>query len=215
MRLSNTSHAVMSQRFESHENLDDFPTPHWATRALLEYVLKPNELKQQSCWEPACGRGYMSETLKEYFGSVCSSDIFDYGYKNSSTIDFLKKNPGMKTDWIITNPPFKHAEEFIQKGLAYSEIGVAVLVRTVFLESIGRYRRLFSLNPPSFVAQFSERVPMVKGRIDPKASTATGYAWMVWKKQSNFATRVVWIPPCKSILAKASDFNQILSEDRL
>ena len=67
MRLSNTSHAVMSQRFESHENLDDFPTPHWATRALLEYVLKPNELKQQSCWEPACGRGYMSETLKEYF----------------------------------------------------------------------------------------------------------------------------------------------------
>lgn len=32
----NTSHAVMAQRVEAHDSLDDFPTPPWATRALLE-----------------------------------------------------------------------------------------------------------------------------------------------------------------------------------
>lgn len=206
MQLSNTSHAVMSQRFEPSGSLDDFPTPPWATRALLEYVLKPSELKKYSCWEPACGRGYMSETLKEYFESVCASDVFDYGYGDSSVLDFLKNDRALKTDWMVTNPPFKHAEDFIVKGLDTSNVGVAVLVRTVFLESIGRYKRLFSVNPPSFVAQFSERVPMVRGRIDPNASTATGYAWMVWNKQLNSDTRVVWIPPCKAILSRDSDF---------
>ena len=57
-----------------------------------------------------------------------------------------------------------------------------MLTRTVFIESVGRYERLFKTNPPSRFAQFTERVPMVKGRIDKKASTATGYAWLVWEK---------------------------------
>ena len=57
-----------------------------------------------------------------------------------------------------------------------------MLTRTVFIESVGRYERLFKVNPPSRFAQFTERVPMVKGRVDKKASTATGYAWLVWEK---------------------------------
>ena len=35
----NTSHAVMAQRTESPDSLDDFPTPPWATRAFVEHVL--------------------------------------------------------------------------------------------------------------------------------------------------------------------------------
>jgi hypothetical protein len=49
-----------------------------------------------------------------------------------------------------------------------------MLTRTVFIESVGRYDRLFSVNQPSHFAQFTERVPMVKGRLDRRASTATG-----------------------------------------
>ena len=30
--------------------------------------------------EPACGRGFMAEVLKEYFLKVDASDIHDYGY---------------------------------------------------------------------------------------------------------------------------------------
>ena len=54
-----------------------------------------------------------------------------------------------------------------------------MLVRTVFIESVGRYDRLFSQNPTTYFAQYAERVAMVKGRLDRKASTATGYGWAV------------------------------------
>jgi hypothetical protein len=33
--------------------------------------------------ESACGQGYMSENMKEYFGAVLSFDILDYGYYGS------------------------------------------------------------------------------------------------------------------------------------
>ena len=42
-----------------------------------------------------------------------------------------------------------------------------------------------------------ERVPMVKGRLDRKATSATSYAWLVWRKGSPAPTEVRWIPPCR------------------
>jgi integrase len=35
--MQNTSHAVMAQRTESLDSPDDFPTPPWATRGLIEH----------------------------------------------------------------------------------------------------------------------------------------------------------------------------------
>lgn len=34
----NTSYAVMQQRREAKDSLEDFPTPPWATRALCEWI---------------------------------------------------------------------------------------------------------------------------------------------------------------------------------
>jgi hypothetical protein len=50
-------------------------------------------------------------------------------------------------DWIITNPPFWLAEPFILRALSLARVGVAILARTVFLESVGRYDALFRDNP--------------------------------------------------------------------
>ena len=47
--MQNKSHAVMSQRFESINSLDDFPTPPWATRSLFKYVLNKDKLINQKC----------------------------------------------------------------------------------------------------------------------------------------------------------------------
>ena len=82
-----------------------------------------------------------------------------------------------------------------------------MLTRTVFIESIGRYERIFSKEPPTKVAQFSERVPMVKGRLDRKASTATGYAWIVWEKGGSRPTELMWIPPCRPSLEREGDYD--------
>lgn len=201
----NRSHAVMSQRFEARESLDDFPTPPWATRALMEQIISPLIVgTKSSCLEPACGRGFMSEALKEYFHEVDSRDVFEYGYGEID--DFLKSTTKKKYDWVITNPPFKNAEDFILKGLSIANKGVAVLVRTVFLESVGRYERLFSKTPPSIVAQFVERVPMVQGRVDKQASTATGYAWIIWTKDFNGTPSMRWIAPCRKLLEQEIDY---------
>ena len=204
--MQNKSHAVMAQRSEAKDSLDDFPTPPWATRALLEHVLQGIEVSELTCLEPACGVGHMAKVLKEYFSEVESSDVYDYGY--GATHDYLKHPYRINCcDWMITNPPFRLAEDFILKSLRIAREGVAILARTVFLESVGRHERIFSRNPPTVVAQFTERVPMVKGRLDKSASTATGYCWLVWKtKKRKTEPRLVWIPPCRKLLEQDGDY---------
>lgn len=198
----------MAQRSEAKDSLDDFPTPPWATRALIEHVLPDIELSSLTCLEPACGMGHMAKVLKEYFEKVQCSDVYDYGY--GATRDYLKDPCEINSfDWMITNPPFRLAEDFILKSLQLTRGGVAILARTVFLESVGRHERIFSRNPPAIVAQFTERVPMVKGRLDKSASTATGYCWLVWKKgKRKTEPRLVWIPPCRKKLEREGDYER-------
>ncbi len=180
--MQNTSHAVMAQRTEKLDSPDDFPTPPWATRALLEHVIeRAGYTSRLTCLEPACGVGHMANVLTGYFGGVTASDAYEYGYGEIS--DFLTEpcDDG-SYDWVITNPPFRLAEKFVLRAMPIARRGVAMLARSVFIESVGRYEKLFSAAPPSKVAQFTERVPMVKARLDKKASTATAYAWLVWGK---------------------------------
>ncbi len=205
--MQNTSHAVMAQRTEAKDSLDDFPTPPWATRALIEHVL-PNlhGFEHMTCLEPACGAGHMAKVLKEHFSIVHAADVHEYGYGGVEDFLFSPHMPG-SFDWVITNPPFRLAEDFIARSLEIARCGVAILARTVFIESVGRYKRMFEPNPPSIFAQFTERVPMVKGRLDRKASTATGYAWIVWEKENQPShPKLAWVPPCRRALEKDTDY---------
>jgi len=206
----NTSHAVMQQRHEAHDSLDDFPTPPWATRALCEHVLRREGLNRfDRIWEPACNRGYMARPLAEYCDSVWATDIHYYGWELQNSVgDFLF--PGSvivpkPLDWIITNPPFRLASQFAARCRALEPAkGYALLVRSAFLEGVDRYETLFKPHPPSIIAQFVERVPMVKGRHDPTASTATSYTWLAWAR-GNTRTEFMWIPPCRRQLQKPTD----------
>ena len=204
--MQNRSHAVMAQRTEAKDSKDDFPTPPWATRALLEHVLpRYGDIRKLTCLEPACGAGHMDKVLTEYFAQTHASDAFDYGY--DKVRDFLTAPYEARSfDWVITNPPFRSAEEFVAKARGIANVGVAILARTVFIESVGRYERLFAPHPPAVFAQFVERVPMVKGRLDKHASTATGYAWFVWTTDRVDGTELVWIPPCRKTLEFANDY---------
>jgi hypothetical protein len=205
----NRSHAVMAQRLEAQDSRDDFPTPPWATRALCEHVLSKAELSGQTCLEPACGRGYMATPLMEYFASVEAADAYSYGFAPIRDFLLYPYETGSH-DWVITNPPFRLAEEFVVRALMVARRGVAILARTVFLESSGRYDAIFSRNPPMAFAQFVERVPMVKGRLDRKASTATGYAWLIWDKRYAGPPLLKWVPPCRKALERNSDYSDRL-----
>lgn len=207
--MQNISNAVMATRIEPNDSLDFFPTPPWSTRALCEwlYINNHNELKYNSVLEPACGQGHISRVLAEYFQSVESADIFDYGFGKIK--DFLSVHPFIKDqrfDWIITNPPFNRAEEFAQRAHILSLSGFALIARTSFLESVGRYHSLFKINPPSDILQFTERVPMHKGRLLEKGSTATSYCWLVWRKGATSGTQFHWIEPCRKRLERKEDY---------
>ena len=208
----NKSHAVMAQRAEPHDSLDFFPTPPWATRAFCEWLKARDEIGRRTCWEPACGDGAMVRPLREYFAQVAASDIRDYGFANALTDDFLLPNPATDAEWIVTNPPFRLGEQFISLALERADVGVAMLVRTAFLESADRYEKLFRVRAPSDILQFVERVPMFKGRLDRHGSTATAYCWLVWRKaQRGFglspsATLFHWIEPCRKRLERDSDY---------
>jgi hypothetical protein len=199
--------AVMAQRREPPDALDYFPTPPWATRALFRHVLPALGIEAiRSVWEPACGEGHMAAVIAEFTSAVIASDVFDYGYFTAPH-DFLYDAPLTTPDWIITNPPFSIACEFTLRALELAGTGVAMIVRAQWIEGAGRYDKLFRDRPPTVYAPFVERVPMVKGRWDPDASTATSYAWFVWRRSSSPSpSRIIWIPPgCRASLTYAND----------
>jgi hypothetical protein len=203
----NRSSAVMQQRSEPHDSLDDFPTPPWATRALCDWLQGEcfiNWERRDTCREPAANRGHMVKPLREYFATVEASDLHDYGV-GFDVADYLFPNDLPMVDWTITNPPFRLAEQFIERAAATSRHGFAMIVRAAFLEGQGRFERLFSKNPPSFVLQFTERVVMHKGRLAPEGSTATAYAWLVWI-DGETGTRLNWIAPCRKRLERPEDY---------
>jgi hypothetical protein len=151
----------------------------------------------------------MVRPLKEQ-AEVFASDVHNYGWGHS-VHDFLM--PFLPTgldrvDWIVTNPPFRLAEQFVHRGLEVATRGVAVIVRSAFAESIQRYENLFRDRRPSLVGQFVERVPMVKGRVDEDASSATAYCWMVWDHMATDKTQMMWIPPCRSTFEKPADYSE-------
>jgi hypothetical protein len=208
MSGQNISTAVMQRRVEPHDSLDDFPTPPWATRAICEELGRGlgRPLDAMTCREPCANRGYMARPLTEYFASVEASDIYDYGV-GYPVEDYLFGPDQPQVDWTFFNPPFRLAQQFIERALRTTRVGVACIVRSAFTEGVGRYEQLYSKCPPSFEFQHVERVSMVKGRYDPKASTATAYTWLVWliADGNNADTRKRWIAPCRKRFERAGD----------
>lgn len=200
---------------KDHEDLTDFyPTPPWATRALMKYGFSDQErhdMEMKMCLEPACGQGHMARVLKEYFLQVDAMDIVDRGYLGIVQ-DFLTIDTSYKYNWVITNPPFSLAEEFVLKAFEVSTDGIAIFARTQLLEGKSRYKNLYSLRTPTYVMPFVGRVPLFKNRINRTGSTATSYSWFVWKDLNKPSagvpsSEIRWIPPeARMYLEKNEDY---------
>lgn len=222
--LPSGSGAVMASRRSTPDGLDDFPTPPFATRALIETVLR-GRLSVGSLGrvaEPCANRGIMSDVLAEYSNDVLASDVFDYGYgiRVADFLDRMYYDPPPRADWYITNPPFSAALEMVLRALSLADIGGAFLLRTQWLEGEERYDDLFSKTPPTLIATFVERVAMCEGRWDPDLKTATSYTWFVWMRRDRWPDEgeliaphpFFWIPPGqKRTLTRADDRRRFAS----
>jgi hypothetical protein len=175
------------KRFADLDGPDYFPTPEWATLALMD-----NETFEGQIWEPACGDGSMARVLASKGNEVIASDLYNRGF-GASGIDFLSAT--RKTDNIVTNPPYNAAEGFVKSGLRNAERKFALLLRLAFLEGGNRYRTIFSVSPPSRIWVFSERITFYVAGATRKGSGTTAYAWFVWDKNSTGPTEVKWFKP--------------------
>jgi hypothetical protein len=150
------------------------------------------------CWEPACGEMHMARPLEEYFADVIASDVHRYG-DDHELFDFTlaalvgPPRSAEQPDFVITNPPFTLAVEFIAARRRRANADSRCWCAAPSSRAASGTGELWSTNPPSFVLQFCERVVMLEGRlvragdVDPfaeeegrKATTATSYVWLVW-----------------------------------
>lgn len=175
------------KRFADLSGPDFFPTPAWATFALID-----NEKFAGTIWECACGDGSMSRVLEQTGCKVFSSDLHKRGYGESGH-DFLTAK--READNIITNPPYNSAEGFVARGVQQSKRKFALLLRLAFLEGANRAKTIFEKNPPSRVWVFSERITFYPSGVEPKGSGTTAYAWFVWDKDAPGRTELKWFKP--------------------
>src|SRR4029078_585651 len=143
---------ITHRRLETENQLDFYPTPPWATRALFHHVLDHADFHHFTCWEPAAGRGDMAKVLANHFKQTIASDIAYYGNESILIEDFLTCTKKC-ADWIITNPPFNLADTFINFALMRTPC-VAMFTRLQLMEGKGRYELIFKDRPPTIIAPF-------------------------------------------------------------
>lgn len=176
-----------AKRFADLDGPDFFPTPAWATMALVE-----NEDFEGEIWEPACGDGTMARVLENTGCPVIATDLYDRGFGESGQ-DFLTAT--RISDNIVTNPPYNAAEGFVKKGIELSRRKLALLLRLAFLEGANRQRTIFSKFAPSRVWVFSERITFYPKGAVQKGTGTTAYAWFVWDKDAPKRTELRWFEP--------------------
>lgn len=197
--------------------LEFYATPPFASRAGAELV-KALDPKIESAWEPCCADGVMAACLAETIPLVHASDIeLQPGPARPNTaftFDFLLDSAGApEVDWIITNPPFAAAADFVRLGLQRARRGVAIIQRLAFLETPDRYQLNFQ-SPVglSVFAPFIERVAMHLGPWKPEAGTATAYAWFIYDKEWQGEPVVRAVPPgTKDRLSRRDDIRRFVT----
>lgn len=181
---------------KERESNDYYATEPKALELLLEL-----EKFSPYVWECACGEGHLSEVLKSHGYDVKSSDIVNRSYVGTEILDFLQvKREDVKQEIsrdIITNPPYKHAKEFVEHALDISmdSTKIAMFLKVQFLEGKAR-KELFEKHPPKKIYVSSSRLLCAKNgdfqKMRDGGGSAVAYAWFIWEKGFKGDTIVRW-----------------------
>jgi len=148
---------------------DLYPTPPEVTVALMRFLNFPSGV---SVWEPAAGDGDMADVISQYAFPIYVTDIRD-------GTDFLKSCID-DADWIITNPPFSIAEEFIRHAAELNK-PFAMLLKAQYWHAAKR-AKLFEELPPSYILPLTWRPDFFFKERDGKkgGSPLMDVMWCVW-----------------------------------
>jgi hypothetical protein len=192
---------IQNQRKLETSPLDFYATHPQSVRSFLTEFKQITPLQKLHLWEPAAGTRNICKVLKEQHIDFFASDIHDYSNETEHLINFLESSviPDEKINGLITNPPYKHATEFVYQFLDLFKdmkgaYGIFYL-KLLFLEGINRYS-LFQRYSPQYVFLHSSRQGCdPQGNFDFKNGGAVAYAWFVWKIGYKGGTTIKWIPP--------------------
>ena len=170
---------------------DDFyPTPAEITQGLLSV-----EKFDGPIWEPACGDGSMGSVINAAGYEVVATDLVDRGY-GMAGVDFLFEQQTRAPN-IVTNPPYKLAEEFIVHAVKLASRKVAIFGRLGLLEGQAR-RAIWDTTPFARVWVFSRRIAFTKAGEQPYGSKGgkggmIASAWYVWDCDHVGCPQLGWI----------------------
>lgn len=191
--LIGTSLAGTSTSRERVSN-DYYATPTESVESLINV-----ENIKGKVLEPCVGGGHIAKTLENSYTQITGVDIVDRGFPNVIICDFLKYTTEELYDWVVTNPPYKLAQEFIEKSLDLVKDNgkVAMFLKIQFLEGVKR-KAFFEQHPPKIIYVFSKRQnPLRNGKpLDEKGNkwnTTMCFAWYVWEKGYKGDTIVKWL----------------------
>lgn len=183
-----------SNHTDAQRELNDY----YATEPKAVELLLQQESFNNYIWEPASGENHIANVLINKGYNVKTSDIVKR-LPQTEEYDFLSiDNTQLWEGDIITNPPYKHATDFIWKALSIIPNGnkVAMFLKLQFMEGKSR-KRLFIENPPKVIYVSSSRLMCAKnGDFDfliKSGGSAVAYAWYVWVKGFKGNTIIKWI----------------------
>lgn len=164
---------------------DFFETPELATCAMLNNINIPEDV---TLWECSAGNGAISKILEQIHPKVLSTELSPDRY-GIGGVDFLTKGKDYIPQgrfWVVTNPPFKLANEFVRKAFEYGAERIIFLLRFNYCESGkvredilggGHLRRVFLIK---------ERLSFVPfGWTGKTPSAQQNHAWFLWDKDFN------------------------------
>ena len=169
-----------TNRGSKRNDSDFYATPKTCIQNFLNHygIINGNIL------EPSAGNGNIVSVLKQQGNTyITALEIREEELESLKQIadkvmigDFLKFNSTEKYNYIIGNPPYSLAQEFIEKcfEIADENTIIIMLLRTAFLESQKRYN-FWQKHPVSKLYVLSQR-PSFTG----KGTDATSYSWFVW-----------------------------------
>jgi len=171
---------------EDREENDYYATNPEAVHILLENGSFSRVL------EPACGEGHISKVLEDYLIEVDSYDLIDRGFGNVKNFFEFESFEGD----IITNPPYKLAQEFVEHSHKIVRDGdkICMFLKLQFLEGKAR-KKMYKKHPLKTLYVFSSRMACAKGGDfeNLNGQGAVAYAWFLWEKGYKGSPEIKWV----------------------
>ena len=172
---------------------DWYVEPQWVSSRLFDVEPFGGEI-----WDPACGGGNIITAALCAGLKACGSDKIRR-YPGAIVHDFLAQGEWPdRVDNIVSNPPFKHAQRFVEIALSITAGKVAMLLPASWIQGDKRSRWLEE-TPLSKVYFLTPRPSMPPGEVIAAGMAPGGgtvdYAWFVWDipKRTKRAPEINWL----------------------